>query len=76
MEALPRYVGVDTVADLFGVSKMTIYRAIEEGRFPAVRVGKRRYGVPEAVLHAMHDKAMSTRSLVDAADYVPTTRAA
>lgn len=76
MAALPQYVGVDTVAESFGVSKMTIYRAIEEGRFPAVRVSKRRYGVPESVLRAMHDKAVDTGSLVDAADYVAPPHAA
>ena len=39
-EERPRFVTVAEVADLMRVSKMTVYRMIHAGEFPAIRVGK------------------------------------
>lgn len=40
-ETTSRYVGVPEVAEMLGVSTMTINREIHKGRLPAVRVGRR-----------------------------------
>ena len=37
----PRFYSVGEAAQLLGVSAMTLYRAIAEGEFPAVRIRKR-----------------------------------
>ena len=39
--AEPRFYSVGEAAQLLGVSAMTLYRAIAEGEFPAVRIRKR-----------------------------------
>lgn len=44
-----RYVRVEAVADLFDVSKTTIYRAIRNGQLDAVRIGGS-VRVPESAL--------------------------
>ena len=36
----PRYVTVAEVADLLRVSNMTVYRLVQAGQLPAVRVGR------------------------------------
>ena len=35
-----RFVTVSEVADLLRVSRMTVYRLIEQGQVPAIRVGR------------------------------------
>jgi excisionase family DNA binding protein len=46
------------VAQIFGTSRMTIYRAVREGQFPAVRVRGRLF-VPARALDAMVDAALA-----------------
>ena len=67
-----RFLGVAMVAAEIGMSEATLYRAIRAGEFPAVRV-RNRYVVPVRVLDAMEEAALSTGSLVDAADWVDRT---
>ncbi|MFI6498720.1 helix-turn-helix transcriptional regulator [Nonomuraea typhae] len=57
------------VAGMFGISEMGIYRAIHAGKFPAVRIGLRRYFVPAKAIEAMVEAAMTRGQLVDAADW-------
>lgn len=38
--AVQRYLSVNAVAQHFGVSKMSIYRAIDTGQIEAVRIGR------------------------------------
>lgn len=40
---------VTTVAKLLSVSKMTVYRLIEDGRLPAMRIG-RMFRIPRSTL--------------------------
>ncbi|MFC4122042.1 helix-turn-helix domain-containing protein [Nonomuraea zeae] len=65
----PKFYSVAKAASLFGISPMGLYRAIHSGRFPAVRVGARRYFIPAAAIHEMAEAA-TLKGLVDAADWV------
>ncbi|GLZ28067.1 hypothetical protein Lesp02_02570 [Lentzea sp. NBRC 105346] len=71
-EGLPEFRQVREVAKAFGVSPMTIYRAIHEGQFPAVQI-RGRFVVPARAVVEMSDAAMSLRTTVNAADWVNRT---
>ena len=62
------FLSVAEAAQACRVSGMTLYRAIQAGEFPAVRI-RGRIIVPGQVLQAMAEAAMET-GLVDAADWV------
>jgi excisionase family DNA binding protein len=57
-QAGPRFYSVADVAQIFGTSRMTIYRAVREGQLPAVRVRGRLF-VPARALDAMVDAALA-----------------
>ena len=57
------------------MSEVTLYRAIHAGGFPAVKV-RGRYIVPARALDEMEDAAVSTGSIVDAADWANARGAA
>jgi excisionase family DNA binding protein len=69
-EALPRFYTVGETANMLRTSAITMYRAINDGEFPAVRV-RGRLIVPAKVIDALIEAAVETYSLVDAADWVP-----
>jgi len=48
---------------------MTLYRAIQAGEFPAVRI-RGRIIVPVKAIEAMTDAALQSSGLVEAADWV------
>jgi excisionase family DNA binding protein len=60
---------VAEVARMCGVSKMTVYRAIAAGEFPAVRI-QGRLIVPAGAIEAMAKAALTARATVDAAEWV------
>jgi hypothetical protein len=60
---------------MFGMSPMTVYRAIAAGEFPAVRI-RGRLIVPARALEEMIDAAIADQSMVDAASWVPEPRTA
>ncbi len=66
----PRFYSVAEVARMFGMSAMTVYRAIAAGEFPAVKV-RGRLIVPARALDEMVEAAVADRSVVDAAEWVP-----
>ncbi len=68
------YFSVAEVARLFGMSEMTVYRAIGAGEFPAIKI-RGRLIVPARAIDAMTDAAVRDQTLVDAADWVPAQRA-
>jgi excisionase family DNA binding protein len=68
--AAPRFYSVAQVARMFGMSSMTVYRAIAAGEFPAVRI-RGRLIVPAKALDAMVEAAVAEQTVVDAAGYVP-----
>ena len=66
----PAFYSVAETARLFGMSEMTLYRAIHAGQFPAVRI-RGRLIVPARAIEAMVDAAVEAGGLVDAAAWVP-----
>jgi excisionase family DNA binding protein len=66
----PEFYSVAQAARMFGMSSMTLYRAIASGEFPAVRI-RGRLIVPAEAVDAMVDAAIAEQSVVDAADWVP-----
>jgi excisionase family DNA binding protein len=65
----PRFLTVGATARMLGMSEATLYRAIRECEFPAVKV-RNRYVVPRRVLDALEDAALRSMTTVDAADWV------
>lgn len=52
MPELPDLVTVTETATALRVSKMTVYRMIEEGELPSVRIGRRNIRIPFPALKA------------------------
>ena len=71
----PLFHSVSEVARMFGMSPMTVYRAIAAGEFPAVRI-RGRLIVPARALEEMIDAAIADQNMVDAASWVPEPRTA
>lgn len=69
--AQPRaFYNVRETARMFGMSAMTLYRAIEAGEFPAVRI-RGRLIIPARAIDEMVAAALRDGTQVDAADFVP-----
>lgn len=68
-----RFYSVAEVAEMSGISSVTLYRAINAGEFPAVRV-RNRVIVPARVLDALIEGAVEAGAVVDASSYVVTRR--
>ena len=66
----PTFYSVAQVAQMLGMSAMTVYRAIAAGEFPAVRI-RGRLIVPARAVEAMVETAMTENTVVDAAGWVP-----
>ena len=62
----PRFYSVSQVAGMFGTSAVTIYRAIEAGEFPAVRI-RGRLIIPAKAIDDMTVMAVDSGAVVDAA---------
>lgn len=67
--AAPRFYSVAEVAVIFGLSSMTLYRAIADGAFPAVRI-RGRLIVPVRAVEEMIEAATERGVMVDAASWV------
>ncbi|MBC3191685.1 helix-turn-helix domain-containing protein [Pseudonocardia sp. C8] len=65
----PRFYSVAEVARMFGMSSMTLYRAIADGSFPAIRV-RGRLIVPARAVEGMAEAAVVEGTVVDAARWV------
>jgi excisionase family DNA binding protein len=63
------FYSVAQVAELLGMSSVTLYRAINSGQFPAIRV-RGRVVVPAKAVDAMADAATSSHSLIDPRGWV------
>lgn len=63
------FYSVAEVADMFGMSPMTVYRAISAGEFPAVRI-RGRLIVPAKAIDAMAEIATTEQTVVDVAGWV------
>ncbi len=64
----PRFYSVEQVAGLFGVSAMTLYRAIGNHEFPAIRI-RGRLIVPAKAIDAMVEAALERNTAVDATEF-------
>jgi excisionase family DNA binding protein len=62
----PAFYTVREAARILRVDPATLYRAIREDAFPAIRV-RSRYVVPAVALHRLIDEAAQTGGLVDPA---------
>ena len=67
------FYSVSEVARMFGTCNMTLYRAISDGQFPAIRV-RGRLVIPVEAISAMVAEATEKRVVVDAADWVSSGR--
>ena len=66
----PRFYSVAEVARMFGLSTMTVYRAIAAGEFPAIKV-RNRLIVPARAIEAMAEAGVADQTVVEAAEWVP-----
>jgi excisionase family DNA binding protein len=66
---------VSVAADILDMHEVTLYRAIQAGEFPAIKV-RGRYVIPSRALDAMEDTAISRGTVVDAADWTQDRDAA
>jgi excisionase family DNA binding protein len=65
----PLFYSVQEIAGLLGMSTMTVYRAIQCGEFPAVRI-RGRLIIPAKAIDQIVDAALACGGEVDAADWV------
>lgn len=65
----PRFYSVAQAAAMLGMSAMTLYRAINSGGFPAVRI-RGRLIVPAKAIDGLADLAIAEQTVVDAAGWV------
>jgi excisionase family DNA binding protein len=65
---LPRFLSVAEIAEIFGVSEVTIYREISDGGLPAVKI-RGRYVVPAKAVDRLEAEALAcSSSTASAAD--------
>ncbi|MFW6033655.1 MAG: helix-turn-helix domain-containing protein [bacterium] len=69
-QAQRQWYSVAEVARMLGMAQMTLYRAIHDGEFPAVKI-RGRYVIPAKALDAMEQAAVTTQALVIPADLTP-----
>jgi len=64
----PRFYDVHQVATLFGTSPMTIYRAINAGEFPAIRI-RGRLVIPARAIDNMESTAIEQQRTVNTSEF-------
>jgi excisionase family DNA binding protein len=69
----PLFYSVPQAAELIGTSAVTLYRAIRDGEFPAMRI-RGRLIVPAKAIEAMVDATVAEQSVVDAAGWAVVRR--
>lgn len=72
-DGAPLFYSVAQAAQMLGMSAMTLYRAINSGGFPAVRI-RGRLIVPARAIEAIVEMAITEQTIVDAGDWVPVPR--
>lgn len=63
-----RFLTPAEAAELLGVATVTLYRAVQAGEFPAVKI-RGRYIIPAKVIDELENLAMTQRRAIDAANY-------
>jgi excisionase family DNA binding protein len=69
------FLTVREAADILRVNPVTLYRAIREEAFPAVRI-RTRYVVPAKAIEQLIDQVVTTGQMVDLAELVADRRRA
>lgn len=64
----PRFYSVDEAAEILKVSKMTLYRSINDGTFPAIQIRGRKV-IPAKAIDEMEANATDTPSVKDTSDW-------
>ncbi|MGW4520193.1 helix-turn-helix domain-containing protein [Amycolatopsis sp. NPDC004378] len=68
----PRFYRVGEAAAMLNLSPMTLYRAIQAGEFPAIRV-RNRIIVPARAIDDIEQAAVTSNNVVDTANFATTT---
>jgi excisionase family DNA binding protein len=63
-----RFLSVAAVAELLGVSDVTLYRAIQAGEFPAVKI-RGRYVIPARAIDEIEDAAIREARAIDPGEW-------
>ncbi|GAA1858205.1 hypothetical protein GCM10009836_42990 [Pseudonocardia ailaonensis] len=67
-QTAPAFYSVAATARMLGASEMTIYRAVQDGEFPALRI-RGRIVIPARAPEALTEEAVSSRRVVDVAEW-------
>jgi excisionase family DNA binding protein len=71
--AAPRFYSVPEAARMIGMAPVTLYRAIRDGDFPAMRV-RGRLIIPARAIDAMIDAAITENTVIDASGWAVVRR--
>ena len=71
--AAPHFYSVPEAARMIGMAPVTLYRAIREGEFPAMRI-RGRLIIPARAIDAMIDAAITENTVVDASGWAVVQR--
>jgi excisionase family DNA binding protein len=69
----PRFYSVPEAARMIGTAPVTLYRAIRDGEFPAMRI-RGRLIIPARAIDAMIDAAVAEQTVVDTAGWTVVRR--
>ena len=69
----PRFYSVPEAARMIGMAPVTLYRAIRDGEFPALRV-RGRSSIPARAIDAMIDAALTENTVIDASGWAVVRR--
>ncbi len=69
----PHFYSVSQAAHMIGMAPVTLYRAIRDGEFPAMRI-RGRLIIPARAIDAMVDAAITENTVIDASGWVVTRR--
>jgi excisionase family DNA binding protein len=64
IDSAPRFYSASDLAAMFGVCRMTVYRALDDGDIPAIRI-RGRWIVPARAVDEMVEAAIAGRFVVD-----------
>ena len=71
--AAPCFYSVPEAARMIGMAPVTLYRAIRDGEFPAMRV-RGRLIIPARAIDAMIDAAITENTVIDASGWAVVRR--
>ena len=69
----PHFYSVPEAARMIGMAPVTLYRAIREGEFPAMRI-RGRLIIPARAIDAMIDAAITENTVIDASGWAVVRR--